>query len=223
MLHRITPPRSRPQSRFTARFAALVAALILSLSTPIGATADESPWRLLEGMRTDLRTHGPVTARFDQTFVPAGFEQGDREQGQLSLWLPSCLRWSYEEGRSFLVCDGKVHQWNEDEPAGRVFAVDPSEEAGLDLLLLEIATLRERYVASSQAIDGGGWAIDLSMPPGKGSYRARITLDTAGTRVVAFEYVDDEGNRTTFTIDEYQKVGHTGLFRPPVGLEWAED
>ena len=200
-----------------------IVGLCTALMVPALADADENPWQLLEAMRTDLRTNGPLTAHFEQTFVPAGFDSGDREGGQLSLWLPNCLRWSYQEGRSFLVCDGTVHQWNEGEPAGRVFVVDPSEEAGLDLLLLETATLRERYVASSQAIEGNRWAIDLSMPPGKGSYRARVTLEGESKRVVAFEYVDDEGNRTTFTIDDYKTVGHTALFRPPVGLEWSED
>lgn len=203
-----------------APFVALLPVLLLAPST---ATADESPWQLLESMRTELRSSGPLTARFVQTYVPAGFDAGDQESGNLSLWLPTCLRWTYEEGRSFLVCDGTVHQWNEGEPAGRIFAVDPAEEAGLDLLLLDTATLRERYVASSQALAGGGWAIDLSMPPGQGSYRARVSLDAGATRVVAFEYVDDEGNRTTFTIDNYKSVGHTALFRPPVGLQWTDD
>ena len=198
---------------------ALLGAVLLS--APLGASA-ASPWELLEKLRTGLRTDGPMTARFDQTFIPAGFDSGDSESGFLSLWLPTCLRWSYEEGRSFLVCDGEVHQWNEDEPAGRVFEVDPAKEAGLDLLLIEVATLRERYVASAQEVDGVD-VIELSMPPGQGSYHARITLDDQGTRVVAFEYVDDEGNRSQFTLSGYRSLGHTGLFRPPVGLEWNRE
>ncbi len=198
----------------------LAAALIFASAMP--AAASESPWELLQGLREGLRTDGPVSARFVQTYIPAGFEKGDEEQGHLSLWLPSCLRWSYDEGRSFLVCDGEVHQWNEEEPAGRVFAIDPSEEAGLDLLLLEVGTLQQRYVANSEE-SGDASVIDLSMPPGQGSYHARITLDSTGSRVTGFEYVDDEGNRTQFTIADYKSLGHTALFRPPVGLEWARE
>lgn len=200
--------------------ALLGASLLVASAAPIAAAA--SPWQLLEGLREGLRTDGPVAARFVQTYIPAGFEQGDEEQGHLSLWLPSCLRWSYDEGRSFLVCDGEVHQWNEEEPAGRVFAIDPAEEAGLDLLLLEVSTLQERYVANSEQAENAS-VIDLSMPPGQGSYHARITLDSTGSRVTGFEYVDDEGNRTRFTIADYKSLGHTALFRPPVGLEWARE
>jgi len=191
---------------------------LIAIPTP----AADSPWQLLEGLRQALRTDGPVAARFVQTYRPAGFDSGDEESGHLSLWLPSCLRWNYDEGRSFLVCDGEVHQWNEDEPAGRVFAIDPSEEAGLDLLLLEVDALQQRYVASSEK-QADSSVIDLSMPPGQGSYHARITLNHSGSRVTGFEYVDDEGNQTRFIISDYKTLGHTALFRPPVGLEWARE
>jgi len=184
--------------------------------------AADSPWQLLDNLRLSLHESGPLTARFVQTYIPAGFDTGDQEQGHLSLWLPACLRWSYDEGRSFLVCDGEVHQWNEGELAGRVFTIDPAEEAGLDLLLVDSGTLQERYVASSESTPDAQ-VIDLSMPPGKGSYHARITLNADATRVTAFEYVDSEGNRTSFTIEAFQALGHTALFRPPAGLEWTRE
>lgn len=196
-----------------------------SAAPPAPATAEPpgSPWGLLEGLRAGLRQDGPLTARFEQTYIPAGFSDGDREQGHLSLWLPTCLRWNYDEGKSFLVCDDEVHQWNLDEPSGRIYEIDASQETGLDLLLVDTATLRERYVASSDRRPDGQPVIALALPPGQGDFRATIVLDSAGTRVTELSYRDSEGNQTRFTIDSYQALAHNALFSPPADLEWIRE
>ncbi len=190
------------------------------LSTPI--RAEQDPWTLLEGLRSNLATTGPYTAIFDQTYVPAGFDSGDQETGHLSIDMPTCLRWNYHEGKSFLICDGTVHQWNDCEPGGRIFEIDPASEVGLDLLLVDIDTLRQRYNAESEIAEGGP-VITLSVPPEQGLFRAAIELDKAGGLVRAMEYTDDEGNRTRFEITEYTKLEHMGLFRPPSEIEWTEE
>jgi len=202
------------------RWGVLGAALGL-LAIPLPAV--ESPWVLLEGLRAALESAGPLTARFVQTYTPAGFSSSDEEGGHLSIWLPRCLRWNYDEGKSFLVCGGEVHQWNEDEPGGRVYEIDPTRETGLDLLLVDVDTLRERYVASSQELPDGSKVIDLAVPPEQGEFRARIFLNPEGTRVSALEYVDSEGNRTRFALEGYQRLEHTALFNPPAGVEWTRE
>ncbi len=180
---------------------------------------------MLATLRASLADDGPYAARFAQTYIPAGFDTGDQETGHLSIAMPKCLRWNYDEGKSFLICDGVVHQWNENEPAGRIFEIDPASEVGLDLLLVDIESLRERYNAasSSSTTETGGAVISLSVPPDQGTFWAQIELDATGTLVQAMEYTDDEGNRTRFEISKYEKLDHMALFRPPSEIEWTEE
>jgi len=214
--------------RTTATLLTTTCLALASLTLPRPAPAQGSPWELLEELRAGLEDAGPITGRFTQTYVPAGFSAGDEESGHLSLWLPRCLRWNYEEPqkKSFLLCDNEVYFWNEDEEGGRHYAVDPLQEPGLDLLLVSVSKLRERYVASSERLDDGTAQISLSTPPredGDGSFSATIQLDPVSHRVVGMEYNDDQGNLTRFEISDYQELSHTALFQPPQGIEWTEE
>ncbi len=186
--------------------------------------AESSPWTLLENLRNSLQEAGPTTASFVQTYVPAGFDSGDRESGHLSLWLPDCLRWNYADGKNFLVCQGEVYAWNEEESGGRRHKIDPREEPGLDLLLVQVENLRERYSAGAEKHRDGGHTIDLATPASEaGSYHAKLEIDRSGKRVTAFEYRDTEGNLTRFEMKDYQNLNHTALFQPPSGVEWTEE
>lgn len=212
-------PSTRRERTAPTRIVAFAAALCL-VTLPVAAA--ESPWALLTSLRQALEEAGPLTARFTQTYIPAGFSDGDQETGHLSLLMPDCLRWNYDESKSFLICGGTVHQWNEDEPGGRIFDVDPQAEPGLDLLLVDIDVLRERYRAESE--DGqDGDRIILTLPNEEGDFQARIHLDPTGTRVTRMEYTDSVGDLTRFEIEAWQTLDHEALFKPPTGREWAEE
>lgn len=224
--------RCATQALSPARIVALAAgslALILALAPWQSAAAtetDNSPWVLLSQLRDALQEAGPTSGRFVQTYIPAGFESGDQESGHLSIWLPDCLRWNYTDpqAKSFLVCEGQVYFWNEGETGGRNYKIDPSEEPGLDLLLVDVSTLRQRYVASSEKTSSGSYVISLAMPPSaEGSFSARIEIDSAKERVLALEYTDGEGNLTRFKISNYSRLSHTALFKPPSGMQWTEE
>lgn len=209
----------------TARHLVLTALSALALLAPAAARAI-SPWELLESLRRDLQESGPITGRFEQTYVPAGFTDGDRESGHLSIWLPDCLRWNYVEpqAKSFLLCGDEVYFWNEDETGGRHYRIEPEEEPGLDLLLVEVAKLKERYVASNEKLADGTYRIELATPPGSGrAFSARIRIEPVSMRVVGMEYTDEEGNLTRFEITDYQPLRHTALFQPPQGIEWTQE
>lgn len=200
--------------------AALAVALVPSVARAV------SPWELLEKLRDDLQRSGPVTGKFVQTYVPAGFEDGDQESGYLSIWLPDCLRWNYQQpqAKSFLLCGDEVHFWNEDESGGRHYRIQPEEEPGLDLLLVEVAKLRERYVAGNDKLSDGTYQITLALPPdAERPFSAKIRLEPVAMRVVGMEYTDEEGNLTRFEISDYQQLRHTALFKPPQGIEWTEE
>lgn len=204
----------------------LVLALFAAILAAPAQAQEGSPWELLETLRNGLQEAGPMTAEFVQTYVPAGFKSGDEERGHLSIWLPDCLRWSYTEPaiKHFLVCQREVYFWNEDEPGGRRSKIRPEEEPGLDLLLVQVPTLRERYIAQSEKLEDGGYRITLAVPSEKdGRFSAEIRLDPSWKRVLELEYTDDEGNLTRFQLSNYQALRHTALFRPPEGIEWTEE
>ncbi len=211
------------QDTIRFRSTTIFAAALCLLATPAAAT---SPWELLEDLRLALEEDGPLTGKFEQTYIPAGFSDGDVESGHLSLWLPRCLRWNYEEPqqKNFLLCDEEVYFWNEEDEGGRHYEIDPQEEPGLDLLMLAVSELRERYVADSQKLADGTYQISLSVPADVGGdFRATIHLDPVARRVVRLEYTDDEGNLTRFAMSDYQKLNHTALFQPPQGIEWTDE
>ncbi len=207
-------------------WALLASALALAVAAAADESTEASPWVLLENLRNGMQSSGPMTTRFVQTYVPAGFSEGDSERGHLSMWFPDCLRWNYEapQSKNFLVCQGEVYYWSEDEPGGRHYRIDPREEAGMDLLLVPVATLRQRYVAATEKQKDGTFVISLATPPSAdGDFRARIRLDPTKERVTLLEYTDDEGNLTRFRLSDYQRLSHTALFQPPSDVEWTED
>ncbi len=223
-------PLSFSKSRsFTPSFnLALAGAVVFLLWGSVGARSAHAtnPWELLEELRASLMDAGPITGSFHQTYVPAGFSQGDVETGHLSLWLPKCLRWNYEEpqAKHFLLCEDQVWFWNDLEEGGRHYSIEPEEEPGLDLLLVEVAKLKERYVAESSKLDDGTFQIRLATPEGSDSpFRAKINIDPVSDRVVGLEYTDDEGNLTRFKLGDYQSLAHTGLFQPPQDVEWIDE
>src|SRR5689334_8834025 len=117
-----------------------LALLVLGVFPILSQTAqppqDTDPWAVLKTVRQSLVEAGPTGANFVQTFTAAGFSSGDQESGRLALQLPDCMRWDYTNPfpKSFLLCGGTVHAWNEGDQTGRRYRVDRKNEPGLDLL-----------------------------------------------------------------------------------------
>jgi outer membrane lipoprotein-sorting protein len=227
-------PTARSGARVLPTLILALGAVLAVLADPAPAQNAGSPWDALTELRQGLVKAGPITARFEQTYVPAGFSGGDVEQGHVSLYLPDCLRWNYTEPqeKSFLVCRNEVWAWNEGEEGGRHYQIEAEKEPGLDLLLVDVARLRERYSAEGTQLPNGLFAIVLlaaepaivkkGQPNGKaGFFRAKITLDRSVQRVVGLEYSDEDGNLSRFVIREYQSLTHTALFKPPQDIQWT--
>lgn len=202
---------------------ALSTALALLASFPAAA---QDPWTALKDVRQSLVEAGPTGASFTQTFIAAGFSSGDQESGRLALALPDCMRWDYLNPfpKSFLLCGGTVHAWNEGDPTGRRYRVDRKNEPGLDLLLLGVDELKARYQATATAVPGGRIEIALSPKEKKLAELkdATLTVDPASQRVVAVSYHDSEGNLTKFEITGYQDLSRQGSFSPPSNIRWIE-
>lgn len=195
----------------------------LSLATV--AQAQNDPWAMLAGVRQSLVEAGPTEASFTQTYIPAGFSSGEKETGRLSLSLPDCLRWDYQDPypKSFLLCGGLAHAWNPEDKSGRRYRVDRRNEPGLDLLLLGLDDLKTRYQATMKSVESGWIEVKLSPKEKMAELAdAALTVDPAKRRLVAVSYHDREGNLTRFEIKDYRDLSRRGHFSPPSGIRWEE-
>jgi outer membrane lipoprotein-sorting protein len=213
--------RSRPHRALLSILAVLGA--VLCAAAPVHAA---SPWDVLEAMRADLEKAGPTTAQFVQSYLPAGFSSAERESGRLSLDVPDCLRWDYEEPevKAFLICRGQVHSWSGDDPVGYRYRVDPEREPGLDLLLLSVDELRLRYRAENRERRRG--VVELRLAPVQESAQLKsavLVIDTVTQRILQLEYQDAEGNETSFDILGYQPLDNDSAFNPPSYIEWRDE
>lgn len=206
----------------TARaLAGLTAFLFVTSARP----ADGDPWEALRAVREALIADSPLAANFLQTYVPAGFQTGEEENGRLFLGLPSCLRWDYQEPypRSYLLCEETVWAWSPDEPIGDRITDVSRDEAGLDFLLLSVDRLAERYTVSADTITGG--LVTLSLTPHSPTapfQRAWITLDSTAGRPTEIAYRDQEGNETRFVLTLYRQLEDESLLAPPQGIDWID-
>lgn len=204
---------------------ALLTAFAL-LGTLPAAAEEVDPWTALNNVRRSLVEAGPTGASFVQTFIAAGFSSGDKESGRLALALPDCMRWDYLNPfpKSFLLCGGTVHAWNEGDRTGHRYRVDRKNEPGLDLLLLGVDELKQRYRATAKTADGG--RIEIALSPKEKRLAelkdATLTVDPASQRIVAVSYHDQEGNLTRFEISGYQELSRQAGFSPPANIRWVE-
>jgi len=209
--------------RAPLRLATPLLALVLLASAT--AAAAEDPWEALRAIRQDLVADSPLAADFEQTYVPAGFSSGERENGQLMLGLPSCLRWDYEEPypRRYLLCEQTVWAWSPDEPVGDRLLDVSRDEAGLDFLLLSVDRLSERYTVESTSADDA--LVRLTLTPHSPTApfeQAWITLDPAAGRPTEIAYRDREGNETRFVLSRFRPLEDEALLSPPDGIDWID-
>ncbi len=204
--------------------AAVLSLVLLTVSAaPSGAAAD--PWERLAAARSSLAGAGPVAAPFDQSFLPAGFSAGEEESGVVAMALPDCLRWDYAEPfpKVFLLCGDTVWSWSPEDAAGRKEHIDAAEAAGLDLLLVAIDRLRERYEAT-WVDDGAGRArLELLPRTGDTGFReAALEIDAATGHPALLTWIDREGSRTSFRLGPFEPLEDSGRFAPPPGISWQE-
>jgi hypothetical protein len=155
-----------------------------------------------------------IATDFVQTYTPNGFTSGEKESGQLALAVPDCLRWDYEEPfpKGFLLCGEIAYQWTPGEPTGRRIQVEARQQAGLDLFLLPVAALQERYLAT---VEPKGELIEVE--------QARLALDAATLRPRWLAYSDLEGNRSRFDFSAYRTLADRDAFTPPPEVDWRDE
>ncbi len=226
---------SRELAGIVAGILVIVGGLAPMEAASAARAADRGPsaWTLIESVRAGLAADGRLQADFTQTYTPAGFTTGESDHGRLALELPDCLRWDYtgEEKKSFLLCGRDAYNWSEGEIEGRHQRIESRDEPGLDLLLLPLDHLRQRYDATvTNRPEGAVIALtpreragEKKSPGQRSPLAAELVLDASGKRLVSLSYTDREGNRTRFAIDGYRVLQDASLFLPPAALRWRED
>ena len=206
---------------------AAILALLAILGTSnllVAQTPVQSAWDLLEDVRESLAA-SLWSAVFVQEFRPAGFSSGDRENGLVYLGLPDCIRWDYEGPlqKNFLLCDNQVYLWNVGETTGRRHSMNPDEQPGLDLLSLRTDQLRDRYEAGIETPSAD--SIEIILTPLLETTElasAGVAIDRASNRPTKIEYLDRQGNLTTFNLSEYRELDTSEPFQPPPDLQWID-
>lgn len=201
--------------------AAVAAVLLLAAAA---SEASDNPWQAFDQLRAHLRSDGPYTVEFRQSFVPAGFSDGEQETGKLFIGLPECLRWDYGDpfAKSFLLCGDTAYYWNPGEPSGHRYPVANEEAPGLDFFLLTTDDLRLRYNATAQR-SSEGLRVHLDpIRPTDDVVSLEVLLDTDDGLVRSLGYRDAEGNETTFVLSDYRVAAPAGIFEPPAGVEWED-
>ena len=202
---------------------ALVAAAHVERNAAAAEAAD--PWALLSQTRERMHKSGPQLWSFAQTYLPTGFDRGEEERGRVALDLPKCVRWDYDNPypKSFLLCGETLWSWNSGEPAGQVYDLDQAQP-GLDLLLLDVAELSQRYTATAQAA-GNATRVQLVPKAGAGANVLRdaaILIDKDG-QLRELTYRDAEGNRTTFRFSDRRALADASVFKAPTNVKWRRE
>ncbi|HEV8631006.1 MAG TPA: outer membrane lipoprotein carrier protein LolA [Thermoanaerobaculia bacterium] len=203
--------------------------LLLLLAGGVRADSTPDPWALLGKARAQMQQTGAQLWSFRQTYLPTGFDRGEEETGRVALDLPRCVRWDYDDPypKSFLLCGEKLWTWNPGEPAGHIYDLDQAQP-GLDLLLLAVGDLAERYDARAQP---AGNAIRVQLVPKVAANQAAsanvlrdaaILLGADGS-VRELTYRDAEGNRTTFRFADRRPLPNGTVFTPPANVKWQRE
>jgi outer membrane lipoprotein-sorting protein len=189
-----------------------------------GAAEPADPWAVLAKARESMQQAGPQLWSFTQTYLPTGFDRGEEESGRVALDLPKCVRWDYDDPypKSFLLCNEKLWSWNAGEPAGHVYDLDEAQP-GLDLLLLAVGDLAQRYTAKTQAAGGATRVLLVPKAGGEHVLRDAAILVGGDGRVRELTYRDAEGNRTTFRFGDRHPLADRSVFTPPANLQWQRE
>jgi outer membrane lipoprotein-sorting protein len=197
--------------------------MLLALAFPAGAHAADA-WSVLDRAREQMHAQGPQLWSFEQTYLPSGFDRGEQESGRVALDLPKCVRWDYDDPypKSFLLCDKTLWSWSSGDPAGHVYELDEAQP-GLDLLLLAVPDLTQRYDASAKA---AGELTRVQLVPKQGKAAAlrdaAILVDKDG-QLRELTYRNAQGDRTTFRFSNRRALTAKEVFTAPTDLKWQRE
>lgn len=166
-----------------------------------------------------------MEASFTHRFTAKGFKTGQVEQGSVVFGDLPRMRWSYAtpEKKEF-VFDG-TNSWfyvpaDKQVTLGRVTDARKRE---LPFLLLGDAAARDEHFVVKQQNKRGAVVTTLQPRDGKSVMRTVTITIAASTHLIQrIDYVDRDGNRTSFEFSGYHRraaTADTFRFTPPAGVQ----
>ena len=203
-----------------------LAAGVLVLLAAGGAAGAERT-ELLDAVRTSWRSHRTIAARFEQTQWFAGFEEPVASSGTLRVLRPRRFDLRFDPPHDQRqVCDGEW-VWTYDPAQAQAFRSPLGPDAARSADLLDWALEGARPVSEAEADTlAGAVALRIDLRPGENLPLSFLRVWVAPgpePRLLGFEAVDGEGNRTRMRFLEVR----TGVeldtssvrFDPPQGVE----
>jgi len=166
-----------------------------------------------------------MEAQFTHRFTPKGFKTSQVERGSVIFGRLPMMRWTYSapEQKTF-VFDG-TRSWFY-VPADRQVTVadlDDRRKSELPFLLIGDASARSKQFEVREQRRGA--SITTTLKPRSAAAAIRnvsIVMNATTNLIESVEYVDRDGNRTSFAFSGYHRArtgADTFRFTPPAGVQ----
>jgi outer membrane lipoprotein carrier protein len=166
-----------------------------------------------------------MEASFVHRFTAKGFKTSQNEQGSVVFGALPRMRWSYAspEKKEF-VFDGS-NSWFY-VPADKQVTlshVSDARKRELPFLLLGDPAARDAHFSVREQTRGG--AVVTTLQPKSATsimHTVTVTIAPATHLIESIEYIDRDGNRTSFAFSGYHRKaasGDTFRFVPPAGVQ----
>ncbi len=206
-----------------------LAAVLPLLLAFLGSAAALDPAAVLSSVRKAYTASPSFTARFVQTYVPAGFAPASPEAGRVTMAAPDRIRFDYDgkEGKLFTFDGTDARQYVAADRQLIVRTLTPDEKQRLPLLFFESPeALLRRFTASAAPGENGVTIVTLT--PLSGGEPAKLELAVAPSgEVTQLAVTDLAGNRTTFTFTGLAAAGRRPAAEfapaPPPGTKVISD
>lgn len=166
-----------------------------------------------------------MQASFTHSFTPKGFKNAQVESGSVLFGKLPAMRWSYSRPEQKLFVFDGSRSWfyvpaDKQVTLGRV---DDAKKRELPFLLLGDPAAREKFFTVKETKRGNSVVTTLQ-PRAAGSLirSATVTINPSTHLISRIEYVDREGNRTSFDFSGYHAraaAADSFRFTPPAGVQ----
>lgn len=202
-------------------------ALLLVLFTAGIVLADEgsttaNPWTVLMEVRAQLGKNAQQ-AEFRHEFRAPGWDALDEETGKLNIELPFCLRLEYDEPdpKNFLLCGHDFYFWHQGAKKGQLFDVQAERNNGLDLLMLSLDQLQDRYEAH---LDEKPAEFTLTLSPLEataGIQQGELVIVRESMKLKSLSYLTEDGGHNRYVFNQWKEASSPS-FEPPTQITWEQ-
>jgi outer membrane lipoprotein carrier protein len=166
-----------------------------------------------------------MEASFTHRFTAKGFKTSQVEHGSVVFGPLPKMRWTYTTPeKKLFVFDGTTSWFYvADDRQVTTSRVTEARKRELPFLLLGDPAARDRHFQVRQTRRGASVVTTLQPKDSAAAVRnVTVTTSAADHRIQRIEYIDREGNRTSFDFSGYHRktaAADTFRFSPPAGVQ----